>query len=73
MYLNFRLAYGSQTTQWIKANPNANEISYPAVAFVIQDALMELPVFNQVTVTGVSAGASQGCLWKHRSTSSSGQ
>jgi len=63
MYLQFRLQYGNEVTDWINANPLGNTGSCTPVATSIADALQQFKMFDQVLVYGVSTGPSQGCVW----------
>jgi hypothetical protein len=61
-YLVFRLKYVDEVTNWISANPNANgDCSVAAVS--IETQLENMTYFDDVFVTAVSTGISQGCVW----------
>ena len=67
MYLQFRLRYGSEVTDWINANPDAGVSGYcDSAATAISTQLEAFSVFDTVAVTYTTPnnGDYQECEWQ---------
>ena len=63
MYLQFRLIYGNEITNWIYANEDSTS-DCSATADAIRDALESFDFFDVITVTGTSLStSSMTCEW----------
>ena len=61
-YLQFRIKYEDEVTSFINANPNFDG-DCSVAASAIESELEKLTYFDDVLVTYVSTGISQGCVW----------